>query len=84
MLEGVQKELGKSEIKTKGHYTVKGVGNTPVTVYDECRTSIPLLDGSRQAVDALTKSQLLCQQLIYPELFKNLNQTSLKIPSSKI
>ena len=58
MLEGVQKELGKSEIKTKGHYTVKGVGNTPVTVYDECRTSIPLLDGSRQAVDAWTVNQV--------------------------
>merc|ERR1712173_21919 len=45
--EGVQQELGKSVLKTKGPFYVNGVGNTTVKVNDEWTTTLPLFDGSR-------------------------------------
>ena len=49
--EGVQVELGVSVLKTKGPFTVNGVGNTSVRVNDEWQTTLALIDGSRQAVE---------------------------------
>ena len=56
--EGAQKELGKSVLKTKGPFIVKGVGNTTVKVNDEWQTSLPLVDGSRQAVEGWTVDEV--------------------------
>ena len=54
MKDGVQHELGKSVLKTKGPFEVIGVRNTPVKVKDEWMTTLELLDGSRQAVEGWT------------------------------
>ena len=56
--EGVQKELRISVLKTKGPFYVKGVGNTTVKVNDEWMTSLPLLNGSRQAVEGWTVDEV--------------------------
>ena len=56
--EGVQKELGKSVLETKGPFHVNGVGNTTVTVNDEWTTSLPLCDGSRQIVEGWTVDEV--------------------------
>ena len=56
--EGVQKELGKSVLKTRGPFHVNGVGNTTVTVNDEWMTSLPLCDGSRQIVEGWTVDEV--------------------------
>ena len=55
MKEGVQHELGKSVLKTKGPFVVNGVGNTSVKVNDEWLTTLKLLNGSRQAVEGWTE-----------------------------
>ena len=56
--DGVQRELGVSVLKTKGPYIVNGVGNTSVKVNDEWQTSLPLIDGSRQAVEGWTVDEV--------------------------
>ena len=56
--EGVQHELGKSILKTKGPVFVNGVGNTNVKVNDEWITTLQLLDGSRQAVEGWTVDEV--------------------------
>ena len=56
--EGVQHELGKSVLKTKGPFAVKGVGNTSVKVNDEWLTTLKLLDGTRQAVEGWTVDEV--------------------------
>ena len=56
--EGVQAELGVSVLKTKGPFTVNGVGNTSVRVNDEWQTSLPLIDGSRQIVEGWTVDEV--------------------------
>ena len=56
--EGVQNELGVSILKTKGPFLVNGVGNTSVKVNDEWHTSLPLIDGSRQAVEGWTVDEV--------------------------
>ena len=56
--EGVQHELGKSVLKTKGPFVVNGVGNTSVKVNDEWITTLKLLDGSRQAVEGWTVDEV--------------------------
>ena len=58
MKEGVQHELGPSVLKTRGPFNVTGVGNTAVVVNDEWQTSLPLRDGSRQAVEGWTVNQV--------------------------
>ena len=56
--EGVQRELEACVLKTKGPFTVNGVGNTSVTVNDEWQTTLPLVDGSRQAVEGWTVDEV--------------------------
>ena len=56
--EGVQHELGKSVLKTKGPCVVNGVGNTSVKVNDEWLTTLELLDGSRQIVEGWTVDEV--------------------------
>ena len=56
--EGVQHELGKSVLKTKGPFVVNGVGNTNVKVNDEWQTTLKLIDGSRQAVEGWTVDEV--------------------------
>ena len=56
--EGVQHELGKSVLKTKGPCVVNGVGNTSVKVNDEWLTTLELLDGSRQAMEGWTVDEV--------------------------
>ena len=56
--EGVQKELGKSVLKTKGPFEVNGVGNTSVKVNDEWITTLKLIDGSRQVVEGWTVEEV--------------------------
>ena len=56
--EGVQHELGKSILKTKGPFVVNGVGNTSVKVNDEWLTTLKLLNGSRQAVEGWTVDEV--------------------------
>ena len=58
MREGVQHELGKAVMKTKGPFHVRGVGNTSVKVNDEWQTSLPLVDGTRQAVEGWTVDEV--------------------------
>ena len=58
MKEGVQHELGPSVLKKRGPLHIKGVGNTAVVVNDEWQTSLPLRDGSRQAVEGFTVNQV--------------------------
>ena len=56
--EGVQTELGASVLTTKGPFIVNGVGNTSVKVNDEWQTTLPLIDGSRQAVQGWTVDEV--------------------------
>ena len=58
MKEGVQRELGKSTLKTKGPFVVTGVGNTCVKVNDEWTSSLKLVDGSRQAIEGWTVNEV--------------------------
>ena len=58
MKEGVQHELGKTVLKTQGPVNVFGVGNTAVQVNSEWQTSLPLVDGTRQAVEGWTVDQV--------------------------
>ena len=58
MKEGVQHELGKTVLKTQGPVNVFGVGNTAVQVNSEWQTSLPLVDGTRQAVEGWTLDQV--------------------------
>ena len=58
MKEGVQNELGKAVLKTKGPFVVNGVGNTSVKVNDEWQTSLSLVDGARQAVEGWTVDEV--------------------------
>ena len=49
-----QKELSGCTLKTKGPYTVKGVGGINVTVNDEYSVTMGLVDGTRQVFEGWT------------------------------
>ena len=94
--EGVpEKELGPAKRKTSGPYCVNGVGDTTVRVNDEWTCSIPLIDGTRQAVEGwsvdrvtgtlpyvdMTKAEAeIKENLAKENTDPNLNVESLKCP----
>ena len=49
-----QQELSGSVLKTKGPFTVKGVGDTSVTVMDEYMCTMGLVDSRRQVLEGWT------------------------------
>ena len=53
-----QQELQGSVLKTKGPFTVKGVGDTAVTVMDEYLCAMELTDNRRQIMEGWTVSKI--------------------------
>ena len=53
-----QKELSGCTLKTKGPFTVKGVGGTAVTVNDEYKVTMGLIDGTRQVLEGWTMKKI--------------------------